>query len=106
MFVTVRVLYGASERATLVPASALWEDPRTGDWIVFVVRDRDGLSEATAPGGEISDSPRSVVRRPVDLLAEGRGRVAVAGVEDGEWVVTLGQHLLHEQARRGPAVTP
>ena len=101
MFVSVRVLYGASERATLVPASALWEDPQTGDWIVFVVRDRDGLAEATTPGGEIPDTPRSVVRRPVELLAEGRGRVAVTGVEDGEWVVTLGQHLVQQRLDEG-----
>ncbi len=63
--------------------------------------DRDGLAEATAPGGEIPDTLRSVVRRPVELLAEGRGRVAVAGVEDGEWVVTLGQHLLQQSLDEG-----
>lgn len=101
MFVTVRVLYGASERATLIPASALWEDPLTGDWIVFVVQDRAGLAEANAPGGEIPATLRAVVRRPVELLAEGRGRMAVAGVEDGEWVVTLGQHLLQDSLDEG-----
>ncbi|UCF67739.1 MAG: efflux RND transporter periplasmic adaptor subunit, partial [Acidobacteriota bacterium] len=39
MFVSVTILYGASERATLVPASAVWEDPRTGERGVFVVED-------------------------------------------------------------------
>jgi RND family efflux transporter MFP subunit len=97
MFVTVRVLYGASERATLVPASALWEDPLTGDWTVFVVEDSAGLSETAVPGGEIPEVPRSVSRRAVDRLAEGRGQVAVDDVAVGEWVVVLGQHLLQER---------
>lgn len=96
MFVTVRVLYGASERATLVPASALWEDPLTGDWTVFVVEDSVGLSEPEKPGGEIPEIPRAVSQRVVRRLAEGRGRVAVDGVTEGEWVVILGQHLLQE----------
>jgi hypothetical protein len=33
----------------------------------------------------------------VQVLAEGRGRTGISGVADGEWVVTLGQHLLHER---------
>jgi RND family efflux transporter MFP subunit len=96
MFVSVRVLYGASERATLVPASALWEDPLTGDWTVFVIEDSAGLGEAVASGGEIPETPRKVGRRAVRRIAEGRGRVAVDGVAEGEWVVILGQHLLQE----------
>lgn len=96
MFVTVRVLYGASDRATLVPASALWEDLLTGDWTVFVVEDTAGLTEPAAHGGEIPEQRRRVVKRLVEVLAEGRGTVGVRGVAEGEWVVTLGQHLLHE----------
>ncbi len=86
-----------SERATLVPASALWEDPRTGDWTVFVVEDGDGLIEPDSPGGEIpDDSARRYPGGPSSVLAEGRGRVGGRGVDEGEWVVTLGQHLLQE----------
>lgn len=96
MFVTVTVLYGASADATLVPASAIWEDPLTGDETVFVVASAAGLCEPAEPGTEIPDEPRQVVQRPVDVLAEGRGRVGVRGVASGEWVVTLGQHLLQE----------
>lgn len=96
MFVTVRVLYGASDRATLVPASALWEDPQTGDWTVFVVEESAGLSEPADHGGEIPEQRRRVVMRPVEVLAEGRGTAGVRGVEEGEWVVTLGQHLLQQ----------
>jgi RND family efflux transporter MFP subunit len=96
MFVTVRVLYGASDRATLVPASAIWEDPLTGDLIVFVVEDATGLTEPAAHGDEIPEQPRRLLMRPVEVLGEGRGTVGVRGVAEGEWVVTLGQHLLHE----------
>jgi hypothetical protein len=96
MFVTVRVLYGTGERSTLVPASAVWEDPRTGDPTVLVVADASGLVEAETPGGEIPEEPRLVVQRPVEVLADGGARLGVRGVAEGEWVVTLGQHLLAE----------
>lgn len=107
MFVTVRVEYGASDEATLVPASALWEDPLTGDATVFVVEEAQDLVPATTLGGEVPDTARRVVRRPVDVLAEGGGEVGVHGVADGEWVVTLGQHLLQEAltAAEGGAIT-
>ncbi len=97
MFVTVRVLYGASEQATLVPTTALWEDPLTGEWTVFVVADGSGLREPDAPGDDISGTARAVTQRPVEVLAQGRGRVALRGVDEGEWVVTVGQHLVHER---------
>jgi len=96
MFVTVRVLYGESEPATLVPASALWEEPLTGDATVFVIEDAAGLSESTTPGGEVPAEPRTATRRRVQVLAVGRGLVGVRGVDAGEWVVTLGQHLLQQ----------
>ena len=104
MFVTVRVLYGATEAATLLPASALWEDPLSGDWSVFVV-DGTGLTEPEIHGGEIADTPRSVVQRPVELLADNDGRAGVTGVEPEEWVVILGQHLLQEQLEVGDGET-
>ena len=103
MFVTARVLYGASESATLVPASALWEDPLTGDMVVFVVADAAGPTKPAGPGGEISEAARRVERRPVEVLAEGHGEVGVRGVAAGEWVVTLGQHLLQEGLETGGA---
>ena len=96
MFVEVRLMLGRSTTSTLLPASAVWEDPLTGDWTVFVVEETDGLHEPAAQGGEIPEARRRVVRRSVEVLAEGRGRVGVRGVDEGEWVVTLGQHLLQE----------
>jgi RND family efflux transporter MFP subunit len=97
MFVTTRVLYGASVPATLVPASVIWEDPRTGNTVAFVVEEGEGLQEPPAHGGEIPETPRRIAARPVEVLAEGRGRVGIRGVREGEWVVTLGQHLLQER---------
>ena len=91
MFVTVDVLYGRSEQATLVPNSALWEDPRTGLRGLYVV-DMAGRTESS-----LDDEARNVEFRPVEILAEGRGTAGVRGAEAGEWVVTVGQHLLHGQ---------
>jgi len=106
--VTVKVLYGQSESATLLPASALWEDPRTGRRGVFVVTETAGLREAVAPVGaplgELPADPRRVEFRRVELLAEGAGVVGVEGIEPGAWVVTVGQHLLgRDEGPEGPA---
>jgi RND family efflux transporter MFP subunit len=94
MFVTVKILYGTTDEATLVPTSALWEDPRTGDRGVFVVDDASGLE---APADGRADNPeqaRSVSFRRVAVRAEGRGSIGVDGIASGEWVVISGQHLL------------
>jgi RND family efflux transporter MFP subunit len=96
MFVTVRLLYGSTEKATLIPSSALWEDPRRGQRNVFVVVNSEGLEEPASPTTEIPERGRTVRRQAVEFLAEGRGTVGVRGVQEGQWVVTLGQHLLNE----------
>ncbi|MGD2116292.1 MAG: efflux RND transporter periplasmic adaptor subunit [Acidobacteriota bacterium] len=99
-FVTVDVLYGQSERATLVPAAALWEDPRTGAEGIFVVEGQlpaaatDDGNRAKLSEGWRTEEPRGVEFRPVEVLAEGRGMLGIRGAEAGEWVVTVGQHLL------------
>ncbi|MEM8933552.1 MAG: efflux RND transporter periplasmic adaptor subunit [Acidobacteriota bacterium] len=96
MFVGVDVLYGESATATLVPTSVLWDDPRDGVLGVFVV---DGPKAAgAARGDEASEPVHGLTWRPVAVLAEGRGTVGVGGVEEGEWVVSLGQHLLPREA--------
>lgn len=95
MFVTVDVLYGETREATLVPAAAVWEDPDTGLVGVFVVDAAGAASEDGAGPPETGLSePLPVAFRPVELLAEGRGVAGIAGVEAGEWVVTVGQHLI------------
>ena len=88
MFVTVRILVGESRRATLVPVSAVSEDPASGERGVFVVQE--------APGDE---EPRTVIFRRVEVLAEGRGTAGVTGIEEGAWVVTVGQHLVGAEMR-------
>lgn len=112
MFVTVDVLYGESERATLVPASALWEDPRTGVQGIYVfteapagagteaVEDPDGegrpepvVADEGVPA-DPSEASFAVELRPVQVVAEGRSVLGVEGVRPGEWVVVVGQYLL------------
>jgi RND family efflux transporter MFP subunit len=92
MFVTVDVLYGETEEATLVPTSAVWDDPASGRRGLYVVE-----VNGSAPGSELSEDERAVEFRPVEILAEGRGTAGVRGAEPGEWVVTVGQHLLASQ---------
>lgn len=94
MFVTARILVGESTQATLVPVSALREDSRQGGRGVYVIDEADGL-EAAEPSPE-SEAPRERRVRflPVEVLAEGSGQAGVAGIDEGTWVVTVGQHLL------------
>jgi hypothetical protein len=79
----------------------------TGDWLVFVVTEDDDLLEPSAPSDDMPNRPRRVEARPVTVTADGGSRVAVDGVDQGEWVVTLGQQLLQESldAADGGAIT-
>jgi RND family efflux transporter MFP subunit len=92
MFVTVDVYYGESDTVTLVPTSAVYEDPLTGSVGVFVAA--QGPDRLNASVGTSSDDPVAVPFRPVDVVASGRQAVGVSGIEPGEWVVVVGQHLL------------
>lgn len=103
MFVPVDILFGESEQATLIPVSALYTDPNTGEEGVFV---------ATSLGSEIepvidsdrnsSNTPRAMTEptdvqfKTITVLAEGRMELGVSGLENGQWVVTVGQDLLSE----------
>mgnify|MGYP006291655767 FL=1 len=103
MFVTVDVMYGESEQATLIPLSALYENPETGETGVFVSRDSLVLySEPTGASDEqksisLSD-PVPFDFKSVDVIAKGRMQAGITGVEEGNWVVTLGQNLLGSQS--------
>lgn len=104
MFLTVDVLYGESDRATLVPASALWEDPRTGVEGVFVV---EGLpAEPVTAGTQASLFDARVEFLPVQIVAEGRAAFGIRGLEEGAWVVTVGQHLLRSEETMPARVRP
>jgi RND family efflux transporter MFP subunit len=105
-FVTVDVVYGESRTATVIPTSALVEDPRTGTSAVFVAA-YDGREPAGGSGtGPLSERAFPVAQRAVQVLAEGRGQVGVSGVEEGEWVVSVGQHLLADDASPTARVRP
>jgi len=98
MFVTVDILYGETEQATLVPASAVWEDPRTGVRGIWVLELGEARLQPAA--AEPSSQAFAATFRSVELRAEGRSSLGVRGVRPGEWVVVVGQHLLRSD---GPA---
>jgi RND family efflux transporter MFP subunit len=107
MFVTVDVLYGQTEEATLVPTSALWEEPRTDRRGVFVVEFPEGERPAEpASTGELGPKPVPVSFRQLEVVAEGRGTAGVRGLDPGEWVVTVGQHLLRTDGSSLARVRP
>jgi RND family efflux transporter MFP subunit len=110
MFVSVDVFHGQTADATLVPVSALFTHPTTGERGVYVAS--ASPPAVTAPvGGEatagVRSDPIDVTFRPVEILGEGRGVAGVDGVREGEWVVVVGQHLLAEQtAATAPRARP
>ena len=97
MFVTVDIYYGESSTTTLVPTSALYDNPATGEQGVFVAAEAPGPGPVPAgQSGAAADRPPPVrvEFRPVDIVAEAPQTVGVEGVRPGEWVVVVGQHLL------------
>lgn len=106
MFVPVDILYGQSERATLVPTSAIYTDPNSGEEGVFVAT---SLGSEIQPAEQVDPQnpppltePTEVQFKPVNVIAEGRMEVGIEGIEPGNWVVTVGQNLLsggRQQAR-------
>lgn len=96
-FVTVDILYGESEVATLVPTSALVEDPATGGAAVYRVD--AAAAGALGESRELGAEPVAVALVPVEIRAEGRGQLGVSGIAAGDWVVVVGQHLLAADGR-------
>jgi HlyD family secretion protein len=97
MFVTVDIYYGESESATLVPLSALYENPLTGVTGIYV--SNDSLSQE--PVAMMKDKEKIYLTDPVafefvpvDVIARGRMNAGIRGVEPGSWVITIGQDLL------------
>ncbi|MEJ2546806.1 MAG: efflux RND transporter periplasmic adaptor subunit [Gemmatimonadota bacterium] len=107
MFVTVDVLYGESVQATLVPKSAIYEDPATGA-VGIVTAPSIGLEiPLVMPDAESGETapmtpPTPTEFRRVEVLAEGRHVVGVEGIEPGDWVVVVGQHLVTGRSQEGP----
>ena len=98
MFVTVDIHYGSSEQATLVPASAVYDNPATGEIGVFV-------AASPPPGDDVTEprvTPTSLRFQRVEVVAEGPQTTGVRGIDDGAWVVVVGQHLLSQQPGHEP----
>ncbi|KAA3630883.1 MAG: efflux RND transporter periplasmic adaptor subunit, partial [Calditrichaeota bacterium] len=96
MFTSVDIHYGESENATLVPLSALHENPLSGATGVYVSRDTankipQNLDELKAAGNLTEAIGFEFI--PVDVLAKGRMSAGVTGIEPNQWVVTIGQDL-------------
>jgi RND family efflux transporter MFP subunit len=104
MFVEVDVLYGETQKATIVPLSAIYEDPSTGTRGVFVAPTLGTEIPVEAPDSFDVENPPPLTQptptafREVDILAEGAQTAGVRGIEPGDWVVTVGQNLLSSSA--------
>lgn len=100
MFVTVDVLYGESQQATLVPISALYEDPNTGQMGVYVASALGSEVPIQAPDTYNADDPPPLTEptqmtfQEIQVIARGQGVAGIAGVQPGAWVVTVGQNLI------------
>ncbi len=109
MFVPVDILFGESEQATLIPISALFTNTQTGESGVYLASslgsEIEPVSDSSANGSNrpaAMSAPTPVEFVPIDVIAQGRMELGVAGIESGQWVVTMGQDLLaegREQAR-------
>jgi RND family efflux transporter MFP subunit len=104
MFVTVDILYGESEQATLLPTSTLWEDPETGEIGIYVAPEMGRIAVETDE--TVDQTIQPVAFRSIEVLAEGRATIGVRGVEAGEWVVTVGQHMIASRDEPGAVVRP
>ena len=104
MFVKVDVLYGESQRATVIPMSALYENPSTGTRGVFVAPTLGTELPIETPDSYSPDNPPPLTPptpttfREVEILAEGQQTAGVRGIEPGDWVITVGQNLLSTSA--------
>ncbi len=111
MFVTVDIMYGESEQATLIPLSAIYRHPNTGETGVFVATnfgvEAEMLEELENGNtrGQLSN-PTDVEFIPIEVIARGRDAAGVAGIRSGQWVVTVGQNLLVRDNRGTARVRP
>ena len=99
MFVSVDVFYGESQQATVIPNSALYEDPNSGALGVYVATSLGlEMSPAMPETGDdlppLSEEPTPMKFFPVEIIAEGHDLTGISGIDDNAWVVTIGQQLL------------
>lgn len=98
MFVPVDILYGESEQATLIPKSALYTNPATGQTGVYVASSIGSEVQPVMDGESdelgLMTEPVQMTFKEIEILATGRMDVGVTGVSSSDWVVTVGQNLL------------
>lgn len=98
MFVTVDILYGESEQSTLIPLSAIYRHPRTGETGVYVAPDYGTETDPVEQVDSSNPPPLSQATMvefvSIDIIAQGRETAGVVGVQGGDWIVTVGQNLL------------
>jgi RND family efflux transporter MFP subunit len=101
MFVTVDIYYGESERATLIPVSALYENPESGITGVYISQsplDREPSVQMNSDKTTLLTNPVPFKFVPVDIIARGRMEAGISGVDPEDWIITLGQNLLGGQS--------
>lgn len=111
MFVTVDVFYGESEEATLIPLSAIYTKPQTGEMGIYVATSVGMEPEILQDLEESENSsnlsnPTDVEFIPVQIIARGRDAAGVTGIRSGDWVVTVGQNLIDRDDSEVARVRP
>ncbi|MDZ7694805.1 MAG: efflux RND transporter periplasmic adaptor subunit [Balneolaceae bacterium] len=108
MFVPVDILYGESQQATLLPTSAIYTEPNTGEEGVYVATSLGSEVEPAETNPDDSTSlppltePIDVEFKQVDVICARTYGSGAVGIEPGDWVITVRQHLLsggRQQAR-------
>lgn len=98
MFVPVDINFGESERATLIPTSAIFINPTTGKEGVYIASSIG--TEIVPVSNEDADnaltSATPVTFQPLNIVARGKMEVGVSNLDPESWIVTLGQNLLTE----------
>lgn len=98
MFVSVDVMYGESEQATIIPLSAIYRHPRTGQTGVYVAPDfgteAEPIEQVDSSNPPPLSQPTNIEFVSIDVVAKGRESAGIVGLDSGDWVVTVGQNLL------------
>ncbi len=108
MFVSGNIHFGDTDLATLVPKTALYENPVEGETGVYtadvvtgemnISEDGSMDSEDAEEGAFVTEVPVDVNFTPVEIIAEGNGMAGIRGIDDSkEWVITVGQSQLAER---------
>lgn len=103
MFVSVDIMYGETEQATLVPNAAIFTKPAEGVRGVYVAEgigtelDLESDDAAEDDEGNPIFGPVPVEFVPVEVIGEGRAISGISGISEGQYVVTLGQNMLADR---------